>query len=49
MTVVSIITVLVLLGTIVRVIVTIAPPPVREIPKGGIPRVGKPCGFDRPA
>lgn len=50
MTLLSIVAVSVLsLVVMNRVLVTVAPvpPQVRDIPKGGIPRVGKPCGFDR--
>jgi hypothetical protein len=50
MTLLSIVAVSVLsLVVMNRVLVTVGPvpPQVRDIPKGGIPRVGKPCGFDR--
>jgi hypothetical protein len=50
MTLLSIVAVSVLsLVVMNRVLVTVGPvpPQVRDIPEGGIPRVGKPCGFDR--
>jgi hypothetical protein len=50
MTVLSIIaTVTLFLIVMNRVLVLVGgpPPSVQDIPKGGIPCVGKPCGFDR--